>query len=1668
MGVLVASEALARFDEAYPALGGRILMPDVRQKLIGLLDYVEQVVRLDERVAFRLSEYRLPDGSAFAVGKADTQNLPGVRHDQRDDEGPVWLEVERLARNEPPAPPKDIAEWIAVSADPARSPDIRSERLVTVTAAERDAAVAKGEVRVDDILEAPPKRGEPKDAPPRFDLKLRLEDRPEVAAEINKWIAGPWTNWSTAELPRRRTIALYQVLYKVFQLLEVGGAESPIELMWGVGVVRWEKDGHIVDRPLLERRVEIELDDGRSGLIRVRPTSADALFDLKPYEELGCTNIPGLADMMRREIQRAGDNEGVSPFARESFEPILSAAGVRLDPEGCYAPETDSAAATPETAEKSRLIVTDKWVLFARPRSQHVVLQDIDRLRRSAGDEKRPIEGLPKRLVTEPSHDAPEGAWEPLSTRIGGSDSGGEAPVPDDDTLDVFFPKPFNDDQLEIVRRLSKADGLVVQGPPGTGKTHTIANLICHAMATGQRVLVVSSGEAALAVLKGQLPAEVRPLAISVLSNEREGLKQIESAIREIQGVVEGTQSQNRRATITRLERELDGLRKRINAIDQELDTIAIAHLTKIGPRDETPAELALRVVAERDSFRWFVDRPLRFASETSLGDQDIAALFEARDRCGDLIDHLKAKLPSPLDLPDANTLARWHDDLKAAAEHGAAAATGPARALRITAENAPKAQALAQSLDNLARAHQAVASARWLERFRRPVINAQSDAWCERLRERVDEGIIVDSERAALLKRSVELPEGLIDNDDACAAVSRGATGQKLWPLMALGKGMAKALVSGIRLDGAHVRDEDIEGWRHTAAVIANAQRQREVRARWDAFAKEIGAPTGEHGKSAADLAGKALRIWDDARTKSTSLSSLVADSFNIETLAHDPGLCTGLAKQLRDAAASVRLAAVEQDRRRLLQMFQGDDRTSVLARQLFESVVGKPTVTSEKVASIWAGLLNRLTQLKALVRDFQAIESTARAIAAAGAPEWAKALSTEKTAPDDPRFSPVWRDAWDHAAADALLTRIDARHKLTKLASERDAAEKQCRKLFGEIVRERTFYQLDRRLSEAIKAALVEFVRALAKIGKGTGKTAWMHRRTARDAMARCYSAVPCWIMPTWRVAEQLPPELGAVELVIIDEASQSDITELPALLRGKKILVVGDDRQVSPTAPFVTQQKINQLRHHFLGDMPFKSLLEPGESIYDLMRAVFPNQRLMLKEHFRCVEPIIRFSMQFYPEQMLPLRIPEAHERLDPPLIDIYVPHGARGRRQKINTVEADVIVDEIAALTQRPEMRNRSIGVISLVGGEQADHIRGRLSETIGEEIMQRHSILCGDSATFQGSERDIVYLSMVADSANKNALTMLRYEQRFNVAVSRARDRAVLVRSVRREELNPNDLKARLIAHFENPMPDAEKTEDALGVCESQFERDLMGRLLERGYRVQGQVGSIGYRIDMVVEGADRRRLAVECDGDRFHGPQQWRQDMRRQRVLERVGWRFWRCFASSFYRDPDGLMNDLVETLTRMGIEPVAKGESGHPQRRFTEHRIIEPAPTAAEQPEMPEFSGIELGTVEGGTASVAPAAGTAVGDKVVLLFSDDNKRISARLSEGTNDLEKGRLSVSSPLGQAILGAEEGDEVELPLENGRQRKVLIESVEKHPVSALHIAEAEIGGTVAVA
>jgi len=67
----------------------------------------------------------------------------------------------------------------------------------------------------------------------------------------------------------------------------------------------------------------------------------------------------------------------------------------------------------------------------------------------------------------------------------------------------------------------------------------------------------------------------------------------------------------------------------------------------------------------------------------------------------------------------------------------------------------------------------------------------------------------------------------------------------------------------------------------------------------------------------------------------------------------------------------------------------------------------------------------------------------------------------------------------------------------------------------------------------------------------------------------------------MPTWRISQCLPAEIASFDLVVLDEASQSDVTALTALLRGARVLVVGDHKQVSPTAAFIKEDQIVELK-------------------------------------------------------------------------------------------------------------------------------------------------------------------------------------------------------------------------------------------------------------------------------------------------------------------------------------------------------------------------------------------------------------------------------------------------------------------------------------------------------
>ena len=270
--------------------------------------------------------------------------------------------------------------------------------------------------------------------------------------------------------------------------------------------------------------------------------------------------------------------------------------------------------------------------------------------------------------------------------------------------------------------------------------------------------------------------------------------------------------------------------------------------------------------------------------------------------------------------------------------------------------------------------------------------------------------------------------------------------------------------------------------------------------------------------------------------------------------------------------------------------------------------------------------------------------------------------------------------------------------------------------------------------------------------------------------------------------------------------------------------------------------------------------------------------------------------------------------------------------------------------------------------------------------------------------------------MVAADNDFRRVSSRRDEQRFNVAFSRAQDRMYLVRSLSLEDLDPLDLKAKAILHFQNPMKgSASKEGKGRGLCESDFEREVYDSLLAQGYIVTPQVPVGSFRIDMVVEGGGDRRLAVELDGEKWHGPERWWADHRRQLALERMGWTFWRCWGSDW--------SSIVQLALRFDF---GIGGNGIPHsattwsHQFTEHRLLENAPTskAAE-----------------GQLSVELFAEP--GDAVEIEFSEREppKRATYSISLNSHHPNNGIVRVDSPIGQILLGASVGEDLQFPETN---------------------------------
>ena len=1527
-----------------------------------LLDYTLELAKLTQKPYFKLSEYEKYWLEETFLGKS------GIVNELTEDaEGQIWLKIPRLKRILPPEIPEIIEEWVTVKNDPKSPPIVAESITKSISIEDAQKLINEGVVNESAIQE--PITLEEKSK--KRDVIFYLKDDDEINNEINYYIDNAWKTWSKSEIPRRETIEIYDQLFGWQQTLELQSEELPIEFVIGIGTVKWNYEGkHKIEHPIIEQKVELEV-NREDGSLLIRPRDIRPHISLEPYTVLEIEGTELLRKFSKDHVKNLIEiNKEITLHDLSSYEPILRTAALRLSNDGVYWPDANPNSndrTSPKISDK--LIVTDNWSLFLRKNRPASFSDDIKRFRdqletsienkEESKTEKTSLSnnvGLKRssptvQIVSKPSNEAKI----PKMTAPWSRTSPGDERTSSTSTdTELLFPKEFNEDQIRIIQELQKYDGVVVQGPPGTGKTHTIANIICHYLASGKNVLVTSHGVPALDVLREQIPDELRDLTISLLTNERSGFKQLEVAVSMLSNIVTQTNVPKLKKDTDYLKKKISKLKSDIGSIENQILDIGDKQFSKIrddlGVQDQDIDAMQLAEIVKQDinKYEW-LDDVIDYKSKPRFTDKEINNAKKIRLLLKNDLLYIDKKIPQINQLPIPSKLASIHSDL--------------IRSIKLKKEIEDNSLPFITKVSD-ERISFAESILGDLQKYKELLLAHRKNPWIESTTENIDSDkkVILDQiyndladivkTRLKYLKQPVFIPNLTDYKSEYLSAIENLIDNKKPVSVFNLKSKKIKNLLTNTTVKGQSPASSD--EWRHVHDYLDFQKELEQFISVWNNASIEFGLPKFNY-------------VFNEYPTKLDSINKLIVDSKEIKTknwpkieenLPELIDLSESLSTIYNDIslvdkyieALKVNIAYFKLSKRRdyIIKTYNSVRNTTGPISETILSIlkddIGNVNIESNIIINRWEDALAELARISKYEKYFQYLKFIANKIHKSGAPIWSnKLLSQPSNGKVDSILRDDWSVAWLWKRRFNYIDQIESGDLLKKLNKDRDELEQNLKQSVRERIKLLTHISLHQTMTDHVKSALYRVMSALAKVGKGTGKGAPAHRKDASNAMKECYEGVPCWIMPSWRISETLPSTFGSFDLVIIDEASQSDVSILPAILRAKKLLVVGDDKQVSPEAAFIKDEKIQQLRS-FVRNQPFGPLLLPGNSIYELAKSAFPSQLIMLKEHFRCVEAIITFSKRFYTEELIPLRYPKKSERIDPPLVDIYVPGGERDNLKNTNELEADAIVEEIKKLTEKEKLQGRTIGIISLTGKEQAHFIQEKLLSEIGEETYLKYSMACGDSATFQGKEKDIVFLSMVVDPNKFSALTKRSYQQRFNVALSRARDRMYLVRSITENDLrNQEDLRLQTILYFKDPMPTHKfhGKDDAIKLCQSEFERSFYKRLIALEYQVIPQVKVGPYSIDLVVEGENDNRLAIELDGDKYHTADKWADDFKRQRTMERMGWTFWRCWGSSYMLDPDKCITNLIEKLDEMEIKPIKSGT--YVASKYSEYREYSP-----------------------------------------------------------------------------------------------------------------------------
>ncbi|WP_196054673.1 AAA domain-containing protein [Nocardia aurantiaca] len=1471
-------------------MSGTPVMNDIADRGARLFEYLAKAQTLRMSRIQDIATYQR-DGEVLWI--ADLPEHPAITYQQADP-GKPFLMVQKVTIGSPPEPDSELRRWLENGWDkPQPEPILRVTR--------------------NDISGTP----------------LLLDEHSEIRGAFAEWLPR-WREWAEEARPKQAVRHLYQTMYEMYTRYD--GATETLEAVLALGFLVWRNDKvGSVRRHVLTMPVVLGFDSDYGAIsVSIDPSVTGYTAELQ--EILDPSHMAAASDLQRAENEaRDGD---IDPFDRENLGALVRMFINCINPDAVYVDDMrPGAAAVHPTASYAPAVILRK----RGNRGMVTALRTIAETIRGTGELPSGIRNL-----IDPDH-------EPVPTP---SESEGAIVR---DGADQFLPLQLNDVQLKILEHVDNHAHTLVQGPPGTGKTHTAAALITHLLAQGKRVLITAHTDRALHEVRAKLPETIKPLCVAVVGDSRQELEDLKSSVNRISQAAADHDPAAGVVAVAATEQAIAELRRKRAAIQHELLALRERDVTvhSVGGYTGTIADIALRWRAARSDFDWITD----VATVETGQDCPIAGelLHEWRKLLLDSnLDDPEVQAPelvAATSLPPAELFGQWCTTEQLAADHlrGYVQYDGDPAAARIAqlaGDERHQARALFDDIIDRGRqlSHR---SEPWVQAAMADIHGGRDFEWRSRaaaIGELLTHG---DAVVSALGYTTVEvtvddpasllgLAENLKSHIETHGALKIHPDGRPKTGLTAprVVK-LSEPLFDHVRIDGR------IPTTAEQLNHFLNAQHGQRITGQLDLLWSATGQPPApgllrDHIARHRTAYAVLQQVLDYANRLVYAAMYLRQLGLPVPDWADLIGVRS--AREAFDAVeareALDRAAEPLAELTRRLSVLADDPRATDNVHRLADAARDRDT-TAYRGAHDRLAELNQLRRSLARRREIESDLETLPLLRAAVAadpanPEWDGRLE---------HFAEAWR--WAVIGSWLVAHNVGG---VNELCRRLDDVEEELRGQAAARAATTAWDLAVGRLTNRARADLQHYAQLVKSLGRGTGQYADRKRAEIQQALGNCRSAVPVWIMPIYRVVEQFSITADMFDVVVVDEASQAGVEAVFLQYLAPRIVVIGDDKQVSPSAVGTDESELERLANQYLYDDRYlSSWRNPKRSLFDDAVMRYP-KKLTLIEHRRCVPEIIGFSnkIAYEPEgvRLIPVRR-YGSDRLDP-IRTVHVTDGHEVS-SRVNPAEADRIVEQIEHCLEDSRYDGKTFGVISLLGPAQAKHIAQKLVARIGPEEMQRRELHCGDAADFQGAERDVIFLSLVAAPGPDRRITAQTTDgivQRYNVAVSRARDQLWLFHSVTLEHLtNSADMRLRLLeyclgieqrCHVDDEPPQRFPDDYPVEPFDSLFEQQVCNRIVDRGYRVTPHHTETGYDIDMVVTGGGGQ-LAVHCDGDRWNGPDLYREDLARQRDLERCGWPFHRIRLADFIVDPDACLDELWRKLESHGIYPIAEEE----QRRL-------------------------------------------------------------------------------------------------------------------------------------